>query len=129
MNTLSQLSLALSHVDKNKIAATASVVPGLGHLYKHNYMLGLGILVLGNAAALALTQWLSYEAFGPAVFIIPTCYWVAVMCNAFYAKDLRGTHLYLQPWKQIDPKKIADERKAAEAKDPMVGEGMNGDGV
>ena len=35
-------------VDRNKIAALLSIIPGLGHLYKHHYTSGLGILIGGN---------------------------------------------------------------------------------
>ena len=40
---------AWKNVDRNKVAALLSVVPGLGHLYKHHYLSGIGIMTAGNA--------------------------------------------------------------------------------
>ncbi|WP_018968952.1 hypothetical protein [Rubritalea marina] len=129
MNTRSQLSLAFNHVDKNIVAATLSVVPGLGHLYKQKFVHGLALLVVGNATTLWLTEWLAFDYFGMAVYMIPLGYVVAVMCDAYYAERGGGKTLFVQPWKKVDPKLVAEECKILDGYEESEGEGMNGDGV
>ena len=59
-----ELLNAWNKVDRNKVAAAMSVVPGLGHLYKHHYLQGLGLLVIGNVLILFISGLLSLGTFG-----------------------------------------------------------------
>lgn len=99
MNTLHQINQAWCHADRNKIAAILSLLPGLGHLYKHHYLGGLGILILGNLFATFVTAWLALATFGVALILVPAIYLVGVAASAYYAADRHGTHTLLHPWR------------------------------
>lgn len=100
MNTLNQVNDAWSHVDRDKLAALLSVVPGVGHLYKHRYVEGTGILVGGNIMMLFVTAWLSLATFGLAIIFVPAVYIGIVAAAAYYAVDLHGSHTFLHPWRK-----------------------------
>ncbi|PQJ29939.1 hypothetical protein [Rubritalea profundi] len=102
MNTLQEINDAWSHADRNKIAAILSVIPGVGHLYKHHYVSGLGILIGGNVLTLFITAWLSLATFGLALIVLPAMYIAAVAASAYYLEDFHGKHQILHPWRQED---------------------------
>ncbi|MFC4994548.1 hypothetical protein [Rubritalea tangerina] len=102
MNTHREIMEAWSHADRNMIAGFLSVIPGLGHLYKHHYVAGLGILVGGNLFVTFITAWLSLATFGFALIIVPLMYICAVAASAYYAEDFHGKHHSLHPWRKED---------------------------
>jgi hypothetical protein len=53
---MKEIFQAWKSVDRNQIAAILSVVPGLGHLYKHHYLAGFGIMIAGNAMMVFITS-------------------------------------------------------------------------
>ena len=99
MNTLNEINEAWCHADRNKLAAFLSVVPGLGHLYKHHYLAGVGVLLLGNLFAVFVTAWLSLATFGAAIILVPAAYIGGVAASAYYAEDRHGKHTMLHPWR------------------------------
>lgn len=99
MNTFNQIHDAWDHADRNKIAALLSILPGAGHLYKHRYLEGAGILIGGNIMMLFVTAWLSLATFGLALIVVPAVYIAIVAAAAYYAVDLHGAHTFLHPWR------------------------------
>lgn len=95
MNTIRE---AWSQVDRNKIALILSVVPGLGHLYKHHYLQGFGLLTAGNAAMLLITALLSFATLGLSLLIVPLLWFSAVAYGAYMASDEHGHHPWLHVW-------------------------------
>ena len=102
MNAFQEINEAWSHADRNKIAAILSVIPGLGHLYKHHYVAGFGILIGGNLLTLFITAWLSLATFGLALIALPAIYIASVAASAYYIEDFHGTHRILHPWRKED---------------------------
>lgn len=99
MNTLNEINEAWTHADRDKLAAYLSIIPGLGHLYKHNYLAGFGILILGNIFMAFVAAWLSLATFGLALIIVPAVYICGVAACAYSAEDRHGKHEMLHPWR------------------------------
>ena len=87
-------------VDRNKIAVLLSVVPGLGHLYKHHYVDGLSILIAGNALAVFVALWLALATLGLSLLLVPAIWIAGVAYSAFLAEDRHGMHPWLHVWEQ-----------------------------
>ena len=85
--------------DRNKIAAVLSVIPGLGHLYKHHYVEGFSLLFLGNFLMVFVAILLGLATFGVSLLLVPALYVGGVMLSAFYIEDWHGKHHYLHPWR------------------------------
>ena len=81
---------AWNQVDRNKIAALLSVLPGLGHIYKHHYVAGLGILVAGNVAMLFVAFWLFIATAGISMVVVPALWFAGIACSAYYLPDWHG---------------------------------------
>lgn len=88
---------AWKQVDRNKIAAILSIIPGLGHLYKHHYRSGLGIMTAGNVLMAFVTLWLSIATLGMALIIVPAIWFAGVGYSAYCAADEHGMH----PWLHV----------------------------
>ena len=86
--------------DRDLFAALLSVVPGLGHLYKHHYIAGTSILIGGNLLMLLITALLSIATFGLAVLVVPVLYVLGVAWAAHELPDWHGRHQFLHPWKE-----------------------------
>ncbi|SHK06023.1 hypothetical protein SAMN02745181_3156 [Rubritalea squalenifaciens DSM 18772] len=86
--------------ERDRVAAVLSVIPGLGHIYKHHYLSGFGILIGGNLLMLFIAGWLSLATFGVSLLLVPALYWAAVIASAYYLEDWHGMHDYLHPWKK-----------------------------
>lgn len=99
MNFLQEINKAWSQADRNTIAALLSIVPGLGHLYKHHYVAGFGILIGGNIIMALFTGLVSIATFGIGLIVVPLVYWLCVAAGAYQAKDWHGKHQYLHPWR------------------------------
>ena len=95
---MSELIDAWKQVDRNKIAALLSVVPGLGHLYKHHYLAGFGLLVVGNVLMLFITGLLAFGTLGFSLLLVPLLWMVGVAVSAFMASDEHGHHPWLHVW-------------------------------
>jgi hypothetical protein len=89
---------ALKHVDRNKVAIVLSVIPGLGHLYKHHYLAGLGIMTLGNVLMVFIAGLLSLGTLGISLIAVPAVWFAAVACSAYMASDEHGHHPWLHVW-------------------------------
>ena len=85
-------------MDRNQIAAMLSVIPGLGHLYKHHYLAGLGIMIGGNALMVFVTFLLAFATLGLALLVVPCLWFAGVAYSAFLASDEHGIHPWLHVW-------------------------------
>ena len=94
---MKELIEAWRSVDRNTIAALSSVVPGLGHLYKHHYLAGAGILVIGNTLMVFIALWLSFATFGLSLIGVPVMWVAGIAYSAWAAPDRHGAH----PWLHV----------------------------
>ncbi len=94
---MKELIDAWRSVDRNTIAVLLSVVPGAGHLYKHHYLAGAGILTFGNALMVFVALWLSLATFGLSLIVVPALWIAGVACSAWSAPDRHGAHPWLHP--------------------------------
>src|SRR6478609_6117758 len=95
---MNELYDAWKHVDRNKVAALLSVCPGLGHLYKHHYLSGLGIMTAGNLLMVFIALWLSIATLGTSLIFVPALWFAGVAASAYYATDEHGMHPWLHVW-------------------------------
>ena len=95
---MKELYDAWKQVDRNKVAALLSVVPGLGHLYKHHYMAGFGILIAGNVLMVFIALWLAFATLGLALVFVPVLWIAGVAASAYQASDEHGMHPWLHVW-------------------------------
>jgi hypothetical protein len=96
---MKELIDAWNQVDRNKIAALLSVVPGLGHLYKHHYLAGFGILLAGNIMMVFVALWLVFATGGLSLVVVPGLWFAGIAMSAFYAPDHHGKHPWLRVWR------------------------------
>ena len=96
---MKELIEAMRLVDRNKLAAILSVIPGVGHIYKHHYLSGIAILVAGNALMIFAALLLSLGTFGVSLLLVPVAYMAAVALTAYSMPDWHGRHHFLHPWK------------------------------
>lgn len=99
LKTMSDTLRAWRSVDRNLIALLASVVPGAGHLYKRQYLIGLGILIGGNLLMVFTAVLLGLATFGVSMIVVPALYLAGVAASAYTIEDLHGKHHYLHPWR------------------------------
>jgi hypothetical protein len=101
---------APNSADRNKLAALLSILPGLGHLYKHHYAVGIGLLVGGNILTGFISVLMALGTFGLSILIVPLLYIAAVAASAYSLPDWHGHHHYLHPWtpEQLDAKDLSE---------------------
>ena len=75
-------------MNRDLTAAYLSVVPGLGHLYKHQFQSGLLILTAGNMIAGLVTGLLGFATFLVGLVVVPVLWigWAAY--DAYHVEDL-----------------------------------------
>lgn len=95
---MKELIDAWKNVDRNKVAMAMSVVPGLGHLYKHHYLAGFGMLTIGNVLVLFVSLLLGMATLGFSVIVVPAAWIAGVALSAYYASDEHGHHPWLHVW-------------------------------
>jgi hypothetical protein len=95
---MKELIEAWRSVDRNKIAMLLSVVPGAGHLYKHHYVAGFGILTAGNALMVFASVLLALATAGFSLILVPAAYVAAVAYSAHEAEDWHGKHKWMHVW-------------------------------
>jgi hypothetical protein len=83
------------------MAALLSILPGLGHLYKHHYLAGICLLVAGNVITGFVSVLMILGTFGLSVLVLPTLYIAAVAASAYTLPDWHGRHHYLHPWTPV----------------------------
>ncbi|MES2997169.1 MAG: hypothetical protein V4733_10210 [Verrucomicrobiota bacterium] len=88
---------AWKKVDRNKVALLLSVIPGLGHFYKHHYLAGTGLMI-GNIVVAFVALWLAIATFGFSLILVPVLWVTAVACSAYFASDQHGCHPWLHVW-------------------------------
>jgi hypothetical protein len=97
---MNELLQAWRSVDRNKIALILSIIPGIGHLYKHHYASGFGLLIGGNALMIFVALLLGLATFGASVIAVPIVYFFAVAASAYAIPDWHGRHHFLHPWQK-----------------------------
>lgn len=85
-------------VDRDRVAIILSVIPGMGHLYKHHYIAGLGILTLGNVLVAFISALLAFATLGMSLLVVPVAWFAGVAYSAFMASDEHGHHPWLHVW-------------------------------
>lgn len=75
-------------MNRDLTAAYLSILPGLGHIYKHQYRTGLLIMTVGNIVAGLVIGLMSLATFLVATIVGPALWigWAAY--DAYCAKDL-----------------------------------------
>ena len=68
-------------------AATLSVIPGVGHIYKGHIRSGVMIFAVGNLFIVPLAILFAPASLGASLLVIP-CYVVFVMLHAYLIDDL-----------------------------------------
>lgn len=94
---MKELLDAWKSVDRNTVAALLSVIPGLGHLYKHHYSCGLGILIAGNIMMIFVALWLAFATMGLSLIVVPAAWVLGIAYSAYFAHDEHGSH----PWLHV----------------------------
>ena len=74
-------------LNRDLAAAYLSVVPGLGHIYKHQFGAGFFYLLVITPVVLAATAFLAPATFGLALLIIPALLIGYAGFDAFQAPD------------------------------------------
>lgn len=92
-----------SSIDRDKLAALLSLLPGLGHLYKHHYLAGISLLVGGNIVTGFVSALMALGTFGLSLLILPVLYVAVVAASAYGLEDWHGRHHYLHPWTEAQP--------------------------
>lgn len=75
-------------LNRDLTAAYLSVVPGLGHLYKHQWRTGLTILTVGNIVAGLISGLLGFATLGAALIALPALWIAWVAYDAYCQPDL-----------------------------------------
>ena len=109
---MKELIEAWKSVDRNKIAMLLSVIPGLGHLYKHHYLAGFGIMTAGNVLMVFITLWLAFATLGLALIVVPAVWVAGVAYSAYMASDEHGMHPWLHVWEYRWHKSKLNDKKA-----------------
>jgi hypothetical protein len=91
MHTLStRLTKEEKHAH-NEIAALLSIVPGLGHIYKGHYEMGLIWMFLGMPVAVFIGI-ISILGTAGVSLLFPPIVWAALAYDAYRKKDRRHHH-------------------------------------
>jgi hypothetical protein len=90
-------------VDRDEIAAILSVIPGAGHLYKHHYVVGLGLLIGGNLIVAFISGLMAIGTLGLSLVLVPLIYVGIVAWSAYNLPDWHGHHPFLHPWAPVVP--------------------------
>jgi hypothetical protein len=95
---MKELYEAWKRMDRHILAAGLSVVPGLGHLYKHHYAEGFGILLIGNALIGLVAALMVLGTFGLSLLLVPAAWVAGIAWAAYLASDEHGHHPWLHVW-------------------------------
>jgi len=98
------LSTPLSKEEKhahNEIAALLSIVPGLGHIYKGHYEMGLIWMFLGMPVAVFIGI-ISILGTAGVSLLFPILCWVGLAWDAYNEKDRRHRHHHHLTWADDD---------------------------
>lgn len=95
---MKELVDAWKRVDRNQVAAACSVIPGLGHLYKHHYLQGTGLLIVGNTLVALVAGLMALGTLGLSLLVVPMVWIAGVAYSAYMASDEHGHHPWLHVW-------------------------------
>jgi hypothetical protein len=71
---------------RDRVAVCLSVVPGLGHIYKGQRLLG-ALFIIGSVFAGFASLLAGFASAGWGTLLLPL-YWLGVMLHVFFAEDL-----------------------------------------
>jgi hypothetical protein len=94
VNYMHTLSTRLTKEEKhahNEVAAVLSIVPGLGHIYKGHYEMGLFLMFLGMPVAVFIGV-ISILGTAGVGLLFPIGCWAALAYDAYMKKDRRHHH-------------------------------------
>ena len=106
---MNEITSALTSTDRDKIAALLSVLPGLGHLYKHHYGAGIGLLIGGNILTGFVAVLMALGTFGLSILVVPLLYIATVAATAYSLPDWHGQHHFLHPWVPTQPAQTGED--------------------
>lgn len=89
---------AWRRVDRNKVAIALSVIPGMGHLYKHHYIAGFGVLTVGNVLVAFVSALMAFATLGASLLLVPAAWIAVIAASAYMASDEHGHHPWLHVW-------------------------------
>jgi hypothetical protein len=89
---------AWRRVDRDRLAMALSVIPGLGHLYKHHYIAGFGILTAGNVLIGFISVLMALGTLGLSMILVPAAWVAGIAYAAYKAPDEHGHHPWLHVW-------------------------------
>jgi hypothetical protein len=100
MHTLSAAPTKQEKHAHDEIAALLSIVPGLGHIYKGHYEMGLIWMFLGMPIAIWIGILFGLATAGIGL-LFPIVCWAALAVDAYNEKNRRHHHL-TAPWADDD---------------------------
>lgn len=121
---MKELYEAWKRLDRNVLAAGLSVVPGLGHLYKHHYMAGFGILVIGNVLAGFVAALMALGTFGLSLMLVPAAWVAGIAWSAYMASDEHGHHPWLHVWDSHWREFVREKRGKSPAEQSRLSSGL-----
>jgi len=96
---MNELVQAWRSIDRNRVAAMLSILPGAGHLYKHHYASGFGLLIGGNILVGFISVLMTFGTFLLSILVVPAIYIAVVAAAAYHLPDWHGRHHFLHPWR------------------------------
>ena len=89
--TLTPPDAKILHAE-NAIAALLSIVPGLGHIYKGHYEVGMAWMFFGMPLAIFVGILFGLATAGIGL-VFPILCWAALTVDAYFKKDRRRHHM------------------------------------
>jgi len=75
-------------MNRDLTAAYLSILPGAGHLYKHQFRTGLLIMIPGNMIAGLVTGLMVFATLGASMIVVPALWIAWAAWDAYDAPDL-----------------------------------------
>ncbi len=75
-------------MNRDLTAAYLSLLPGAGHLYKHQFRTGMLIMIPGNIVIAVATAFLAIATLGAAIIVVPALWIAWAAWDAYDAPDL-----------------------------------------
>jgi len=77
---------------RNELAVLLSIIPGLGHIYKGYYLMGVGLILL--IPVMIFAGLLAGAMTLGVGLLIPVCFWAGTAVSVFMIEDHRKDHLF-----------------------------------
>lgn len=79
-------------MNRDVTAAYLSIIPGLGHLYKHHFALGLFYMLVCSPVLGLVTGLLAMPTLGAALIVVPVMWWSWLAYEAYKLEDWAHGH-------------------------------------